>query len=76
MKLLLEVNEDRTKPVYFTPAEDINRLTVGYVMGKLDRNGRENIKINLQDFKQHWRIMNSLKEKHQSNDLSMLLKDL
>lgn len=76
MKLLLEVNEDRTKPVYFTPAEDINRLTVGYVMGKLDRNGRENIKINLQDFKQHWRIMNSLKEKHESNDLSMLLKDL
>lgn len=76
MKLLLEVNEDRTKPVYFTPAEDINRLTVGYVMGKLDRNGRENIKINLQDFKQHWRIMNSLKEKHQNNDLSMLLKDL
>ena len=76
MKLLLEVNEDRTKPVYFTPAEDINRLTVGYVMGKLDRNGRENIKINLQDFKQHWRIMDSLKEKHQSNDLSMLLKDL
>ena len=76
MKLLLEVNEDRTKPVYFTPAEDINRLTVGYVMGKLDRNGRENIKINLKYFKQHWRIMNSLKEKHQSNDLSMLLKDL
>lgn len=76
IKLIIEVNEDRTKPTYFTPAEDINRMTVGYVMARLERNGRENIKIDLQDFKRHWRTMNEVKAKHQSEDLSMLVKDL
>lgn len=76
MKLLIEVNEDRTKPTYYTPAEDINRLTVGYVLGRLDRTGRENIKIDLQDFKKNWNSMNQLKEKHQTQDLAMLVKDL
>lgn len=76
MKLLIEVNEDRTKPTYYTPAEDINRLTVGYVLGRLDRTGRENIKIDLQDFKKNWNSMNQLKEKHQTQDLAILVKDL
>lgn len=76
IKLVIEVNEDRTKPTYFTPAEDINRMTVGYVMARLERNGRENIKIDLQDFKQHWKTMNELKTRHQTQDLSMLVKDL
>lgn len=76
IKLVIEVNEDRTKPTYFTPAEDINRMTVGYVMARLERNGRENIKIDMQDFKQHWKTMNELKTRHQTQDLSMLVKDL
>lgn len=76
IKLVIEVNEDRTKPIYFTPAEDINRMTVGYVMARLERNGRENIKIDMQDFKQHWKTMNELKTRHQTQDLSMLVKDL
>ena len=76
--IIIEVNyglDDRI--VYYQPALDINKISVGFLFAKIDEFGSESFKIDTSNlFQNEWdTLLKSRKDMMQSND-RVLLKDL
>ncbi len=67
-------NDNRV--IYYQPAIDINKITIGYLFNKLDCSGSEDFKIDIVNrFNHEWRTLLKLKSDMIQNN-NMLLKDL
>lgn len=63
--------------IYFQPAIDINQLSVGLLLTKIDEKGSENFKIDTSDlFKDEWNALLKTREDMLARNKSTLLKDI
>ncbi len=78
LEIITEVhigNDDRV--VYYQPAIDINKITVSYLLTRMDKHGSENFKIDTsQLFSKEWKaLLKTREDMIRAND-GILLKDL
>lgn len=78
LKIIIEVNygaDDRV--MYYQPALDINKITVSYLLSKMDEYGSENFNIDTDGLvSQEWKaLLKTRNDMYQAND-KILLKDL
>ena len=77
MHLIYEaIDEDNRKDIGYLPGIDINRLTVGMLLNKLDSNGSEAFKINRKQYSTSWEILIKSRQEYIYNNNQILLKDL
>lgn len=78
MNILIDVNlynDDRI--AHYQPAIDINQITVGYLLRKIDEFGSENFKIDVsKTFKKEWTTLLKTREDLLKPNDNLLLKDL
>ena len=68
-------NDERI--VHYQPALDINKISVGFLLRKIDEYGSENFKIDIgQKFKGEWRALLRTREDMLEPNSGVLLKDL
>ena len=73
-EVLIE-NDERV--VHYQPALDINKISVGFLLRKIDEYGSENFKIDTtQKFKEEWRAILKTREDMLEPNNTVLLKDL
>lgn len=84
LNLLTEINiivevlcGDDERDIYYQPAIDINKLSVGYLFKRIDEYGSENFKIDTTRlFNEEWKVLlQTRKEMFEASDC-VLLKDL
>ncbi|MCC8172026.1 MAG: YihY/virulence factor BrkB family protein [Parabacteroides sp.] len=84
LNLLTEINiivevlcGDDERDIYYQPAIDINKLSVGYLFKRIDEYGSENFKIDTARlFNEEWKVLlQTRKEMFEASDC-VLLKDL
>jgi len=74
------INEikDEEETSYYQPALDINQITVGFLLSKIDTHGSENFKVDKEiEFQPEWEAI--LKSRHDmccTENQSVLLKNL
>ncbi|MDM8153956.1 YihY/virulence factor BrkB family protein [Bacteroides gallinaceum] len=68
--------EDRDANVRYLPGMDINQLTVGALMERLDSAGAENFKIDKDDYSASWQALIDAKKEYIYQSGRILLKDL
>ena len=68
--------EDRDANVRYLPGMDINQLTVGALMERLDSAGAENFKIDKDDYSASWQALIDAKKEYIYQNGRILLKDL
>jgi membrane protein len=78
LKIIIEVNygeDDRV--MYYQPALDIHKITVSYLLSKMDEFGSENFKIDTSGLvNREWEtLLKTRNDMYQAND-KILLKDL
>ena len=78
MKIIIEVKygeDDRV--IFYQPALDINKITVSFLLSKMDEYGSENFKIDTKGLVNHeWEtLLKTRNDMYQAND-KILLKDL
>jgi len=78
MNILIEVNSDKDERiVHYQPAIDINQISVGYLLRKIDEFGSENFKIDVSKaFKKEWNTLLKTREDLLKPNDNLLLKDL
>lgn len=77
MKLIYEaVNEDSRKDIGYVPGMDINRLTVGMLLSRLDSAGSEAFKIDRQQYSSSWEALIKARNEYIYHSSKILLKDL
>lgn len=78
LHIIIEVNfgnDDRV--AYYQPAIDINKLTVSYLLTKMDEQGSENFKIDTSClFNNEWKALLKTREDMMRANDNILLKDL
>lgn len=76
--ILIEVNYDEDERiVYYQPALDINKITVSFLLTRIDTFGSENFKINTSDlFNNEWKTLLDAREDMMRLNATILLKDL
>lgn len=75
--LLSEVNFSNTKTKYFQPAVDINKLTVSFVLEKIELQGSENFKVDKKvKFAKVWKTLIDIKQHAKDFEGNVLIKDL
>jgi len=76
--IIVEVNYGNDpRIIHYQPAMDINQLSVGYLLDKLDAYGSENFKIdNLRLFRNEWEAILQTRRDLLLNNEQRLLKDL
>ncbi|MDR1557549.1 MAG: YihY/virulence factor BrkB family protein [Tannerellaceae bacterium] len=78
LHIIIEVNygnDDRI--LYYQPAVDINLITVGYLLNKMDAYGSENFKVDtLSQFRNEWETILKTREDLVVTGRQILLKDL
>jgi len=68
---------DDERIVRYQPALDINKITVGYLMKKIDEHGSENFKIDYSDkFEDEWKAIIETRKAMYNLSNNLLLKDL
>ncbi len=78
LHILIEVNYGNDeRVVHYQPAIDVNRLTVSYLLSRVDQYGSENFKIDTTDlFNKEWHaLLKTREDMIRAND-KILLKDL
>lgn len=78
LHILIEVNYgDDERVVHYQPAIDVNRLTVSYLLTRIDQYGSENFKIDTSNlFNKEWHaLLKTREDMIRAND-NILLKDL
>ena len=74
------INEikDEDEASYYQPALDINQITMGFLLSKIDTHGFENFKVDKEiEFQPEWNaILRSRNDMYSSENQSILLKDL
>lgn len=77
MQLIYEtVNERKEQDVSYIPGVDINQLTVGMLLAKLDANGSEDFKIDRNLYSDSWEALIKAREDFTKKNNLILLKDL
>ena len=77
MQLIYEtVNERKEQDVSYIPGVDINQLTVGMLLAKLDANGSEDFKIDRNLYSDSWEALIKAREDFTRKNNLILLKDL
>lgn len=77
MKLILETNhDDKSDEIGYTPAIDINVLTVGMLLSRLDSTGSEAFKIDRKHYSSSWNALIKAREEYLYRNNKILLKDL
>ena len=78
LKIINEVkfgSDDRV--THYQPAMDINKITVGYLMSRIDESGSEDFKIDTTKlFNREWRVLLKTREEMLETSNHILLKDL
>ncbi len=75
--LVYEISyDDKEKDPCFLPGIDINQLTVGMLLEKLEKKGAEEFKIDGTLFKKAWENVITAREKYIYQNNKVLLKDL
>ncbi len=78
LKILIEVNygnDDRV--IYYQPALDVNKISVGFLFDKMDRFGSENFKVDTSClFSKEWQAVLKTREDMIEANNEILLKDL
>lgn len=77
MKLILETShDDKSDEIGYTPAIDINVLTVGMLLSRLDSIGSEAFKIDRKHYSSSWDALIKAREEYLYRNNKILLKDL
>lgn len=77
MKLILETNHDeKSDETGYTPAIDINAMTVGMLLNRLDSTGSEAFKIDRKHYSSSWEALIKAREEYLYRNNKILLKDL
>ena len=77
MKLILETSHvDKSHEIGYTPAIDINVLTVGMLLSRLDSTGSEAFKIDRKHYSSSWDALIKAREEYLYRNNKILLKDL
>lgn len=79
LNIIIEVNYNENEPftTYYQPAIDINHLSVGYLLTKMDEHGSENFKIDTKHlFNKEWQALIKTREDMTQSNNKVLLKDL
>lgn len=77
MKLILETShDDKSDEIGYTPAIDINVLTVGMLLSRLDSTGSEAFKIDRKHYSSSWDALIKAREEYLYRNNKILLKDL
>ena len=77
MKLILETSHDyKSDEIRYTPALDINVLTVGMLLSRLDSTGSEAFKIDRKHYSSSWDALIKAREEYLYRNNKILLKDL
>ncbi len=76
--IIIEVNYgDDDRVAYYQPAVDVNKITVSYLLTRMDKYGSENFKIDTnQLFNKEWEILLKTREDMIKANDHILLKDL
>ena len=76
--IIIEVNygnDDRV--AYYQPAIDVNKITVSYLLTRMDKQGSENFKIDTKQlFNKEWKALLKTREDMIKANDNILLKDL
>jgi membrane protein len=78
IKLVHEVVTDtKSESIFYLPSMDINKISVAYLLGRIDTNGSEDFKVDKEEvFKNHWQTLIESRDLLKSKDSGILLKDL
>jgi len=77
LDIINEVRENNDRKIYYQPAFDINKITVGYLFQKIDTHGSEKFKIDTYiEFRSEWEAVLKTRESMMCASNEMLLKDL
>ena len=77
IRLLYETfSDDKEGSVRYLPGMDINQLTVGVLIEKLDEAGAENFKIDKTQYSASWQALIDAKETYLYQNNQVLIKDL
>lgn len=77
MHLIYEaVSDEKGRDITYIPGVDINRLTVGMLLTKLDMNGSEDFKIDNARYPDSWKVLVKARKEFTEQNNRILLKDL
>lgn len=78
IKIIIEVNYgDDDRVVYYQPAIDVNKISVGYLFDKIDRHGSENFKVDTSClFGKEWEAILKTRKDMMTANNEIYLKDL
>ena len=77
MKLIYEaMNEEKERDISYVPGVDINQLTVGMLLTKLDETGSEDFKIDHAQYSESWNALIKAREDFAKENERILIKDL
>lgn len=77
MHLIYEaVSDEKGRDITYIPGVDINRLTVGMLLTKLDMNGSEDFKIDNARYPDSWKVLIKARKEFTEQNNRILLKDL
>lgn len=70
------VSDEKGRDITYIPGVDINRLTVGMLLTKLDMNGSEDFKIDNARYPDSWKVLVKARKEFTEQNNRILLKDL
>ena len=75
---LINEIKDENEASYYQPALDINQITIGFLLSKIDTHGSENFQVDKEiEFQPEWEaILKSRKDMYSTENQSILLKNL
>ena len=77
MHLIYEaVSDEKGRDITYIPGVDINRLTVGMLLTKLDMSGSEDFKIDNTRYPDSWKVLVKARKEFTEQNNRILLKDL
>lgn len=77
MHLIYEaVSDEKGRDITYIPGVDINRLTVGMLLTKLDMSGSEDFKIDSTRYPDSWKVLVKARKEFTEQNNRILLKDL
>ncbi len=77
LDIINEVKENDDREIYYQPALDINKISVGYLFQKIDTKGSEKFKIDKDiEFRSEWDAISKIREEMMKVSNDVLLKDL
>ena len=71
------VSDAKSETILYLPSIDINKLSVGFLLDKIDTNGSEDFKVDRdEEFSNHWHTLIELRDLYVKENSEILLKDL